>query len=238
MNSSIIIGVPGAWADRSAITTSIASGRKFLFAGMLMMDMQTQAICKLEIYEYDPNMRRSFEVAGQGLISERVLQKIAEHRHTLYAIINSPSLETANWMLKVGTGLLEAGGLAIKVESAGLAHTAENWQALAADSSPAALYQAFVTLIGGTDSYYSCGMHNFGLPDVSLNRIIEPQAARTILDEFNYYQLVERPSFLDGHTFSTSAEAPSFKLSHCPYEGYDPSDPLYNPFGRWHLESL
>jgi hypothetical protein len=238
MNSSMIIGIPGAWIDRSVITTSIARTHKFVFAGMLLMDIQTQASCGLEIYDYDPNMRKSFEIAGQGRISDEVLQKIADHRHTLYAICDSPSIETATWMLEAGVGLLSAGGLAIKVESAGLAHTAEDWQALAADRSPAALYQAFVTLLSSDNYYYSCGMHNFGLPDVSLSHQVEPQTASQILNEFNYYQLVEQPSFVDGHTFSTALEAPRFKLLRCSYEGFDYSDPLYNPFGRWHLESL
>jgi hypothetical protein len=119
-----------------------------------------------------------------------------------------------------------------------LAHTAEDWYALAADSSPSAVYNAFVTLIGGQNYYYSCGMHNFGLPDASLSRSIKPDAASEILNAFNYYQLVEKLQLADEHTFSTAPEAPRFRLLSCSYEGYEDTASLYNPFGRWHLEGI
>ncbi|MBW4623339.1 MAG: DUF4261 domain-containing protein [Cyanosarcina radialis HA8281-LM2] len=238
MNSSIIIGIPGDWEDRSAITTSIARGYKFLFAGMLLLEIETSKSCELEIYGYDPHLTRAFEIAGKGYIPQAVLHRLSSHRHTLYAVADSPSIETATWMLKVGASLLDAVGIAVKVESAGLAHTAEDWFAFAADSSPSAVYNAFVTLIGGQNYYYSCGMQNFGLPDASLSRSIEPQVASEILHEFNYYQLVEKPLLADGHTFSTAPEAPSFRIVRCSYEGYEDTDPLYNSFGRWHLENI
>lgn len=238
MNSSTIICIPGTWENRSAITTTIAHGHKFLFAGMVILDLQTQKSCELEVYEYDPNLLKSFEIAGQGCIPKEVLANISLHKYTLYAVAESPSIETATWMLKLGTSLLDAGGLAVKIESGGLAHTAEDWRVLAEDGSLSSLYNAFVTLIGGQSYYYSCGMHNFGLPDVSLSRSVAPQDASQILNDFNYYQLSEKPNLKNGHTFSIAIEAPKFKILHRQYEGYDDSDPLYNPFGCWHLEEL
>jgi hypothetical protein len=136
MDSSIVIGIPGLWNDRRDINTSIARGYKFMFAGMLLLDVQTKKTCELEVYEYDPNLIRSFEIAGQGNIPEEVLQQISQHKYTIYAIAAKASIETATWMLKVGAGMIEIGGLAIKVESAGLAHTAENWIALNKDGTP------------------------------------------------------------------------------------------------------
>jgi Domain of unknown function (DUF4261) len=205
---------------------------------MVLLDLQTQKSCELDMHEYEPNLVKSFEIAGQGYIPQEVLDKISLHKHTLYAVAGSSSIETATWMLKVGTSLLDAGGLAVKIESAGLAHTAEEWRVLAADSSLSALYNAFVTLIGGQDYYYSCGMHNFGLPDASLSYNIAPQNAGQILNDFNNYQLAEKPNLEDGHTFSIAPEAPRFKILRGLYKGYDDSDPLHNPFGCWHLEAI
>jgi hypothetical protein len=238
MSSSIIIGVPGLWQNRSEIVTSIALTEKFLFIGTLLWEIQTEENCELDIYEHDSDLVRAFDIAGHGYIRKDILQKISEHKYTLYPVAEPASIETATWMLKVGVELLKAGGLAVKVESAGLAHTAEAWRDFAADGSLPALYRAFVTLIMGDDYYYSCGMHNFGLPDASMNRDITAKAAGEILDGFNFYQLTDKPDFQDGHTFSLAPDAPRFRLRHMPYRDYGDSSSLHNPFGRWHLETI
>ena len=50
---NIIVGIPGSWADRTAIVESIAlhSGG-YLFAGMVLMHIETKWSCSVEIYEH------------------------------------------------------------------------------------------------------------------------------------------------------------------------------------------
>ena len=50
-------------------------------------------------------------------------------------------------LIDVGVGLLKAGGLAIKIETAGIAHTKEDWYQLLENQDYFSLYSHFVVLI-------------------------------------------------------------------------------------------
>src|SRR5262249_1875219 len=209
----IIIGVPGPWPTRSDIVTSIAQlSGGFLFAGMILLDTKTNQGYTLEIHEHDPHLQQAFRLAGGGRIADSDIVAIGEHRHTLYCLTDTLSVESALQMLRVGTALLNAGGIAVKVESSGVAHSAQRWRELALSESLFDTHIAFVPLIGGKDSFYSCGMHNFGLPDAAVPRDLDPRDAAKILNIFNHYLLGERPTLEDGHTFSIAADAPRFRL--------------------------
>jgi hypothetical protein len=234
MDTKIIIGVPGPWATRSDMVTSIAQrSGGFIFAGLVLMDTTTKQGFTLEVYAHDPRLHEAFRIAGGGRISDSDIEAIAQHRHALYCLSSGVSLEAARQMLRVGVGLLDAGGLAVKVESSGIAHSAARWRELAASDHLFDAYTAFVTLIGGRDCFYSCGMHAFGLPDAAVPRDMDAQAAAQLLNVFNHYLLAERPSLADGHTFSVAADAPRFRLRKTACDTYEPEHAFHNPHGMW-----
>ena len=199
------------------------------------MDMATKQGSTLEVYDYDPKLHEAFRIAGGGRIADAELDAIAAHRHTLYCLSSGVSLETARQMLKFGVGLLDAGGLAIKVESSGVAHSAARWRKLAASGDLFDIYTAFVTLIGGKECFYSCGMHAFGLPDAAVPRDQDTKVAAQLLNAFNHHLVADKPSLMDGHTFSIAVDAPRFKLRLTPCDTYEPGHPFHNPFGIWRL---
>jgi len=234
MDTKIIIGVPGTWATRTDIVTSIAQrSGGFIFAGLVLMDTSTKRGFTLEVYEHDAQLHEAFRIASGGRISDSDIAAIAQHRHTLYCLSSGVSLEAARQMLRIGVGLLGAGGLAVKVESSGVAHSAAQWRELAASEHLFDVYTAFVTLIGGRDCFYSCGMHAFGLPDAAVPRDLDAQAAAQLLNVFNHYLLAERPSLTDGHTFSVAADAPRFRLRKSACDTYEPEHAFHNPYGLW-----
>lgn len=234
--SQIIIGIPGPWQTQSDIVTAIAKhSGGFLFAGRVLMELATKQAFGLEIHEHDPNMRHAFEVAGGARIAGDDLDAIAGHRHTLYALSQGASIEHAGQMLRVGVALLNAGGVAVKVESSGLAHSAARWRELAASKNPFDLYVAFVTLTGNGECFYSCGMHSFGLPDATVPGDLDPQSAAQLLSVFNSHLLAERPALADGNTFSIGEDSPRFVLRHSACHTYEPDDPFHNPDGMWNL---
>jgi hypothetical protein len=102
-----------------------------------------------------------------------------------------------------------AGGLAVKVESSGVAHEWDRWFSLLSGSTFDA-YCGAVTLIGDSDRYYSCGMHHFGLPESSLPTSIAIGEAADFMNRFNLYQIIERPELATGHTFSLAPDAPYY----------------------------
>ena len=236
MGKQIIIGVPGLWETRSDIVRAIASkSGGFLFAGLVLMNTATKDSYTLEVYDHDPELAHAFEIAGRTHLTKEDIERIAVHRSTLYVLSSDVSVEDARRMLGVGRALLSAGGLAVKVESTGVAHSAAQWNAYAESDDSFQLYCAFVTLVGGVEYNYSCGMHNFGLPDTSVDSQLGLEEGADLINRFNYFQLAESPLLADGHTFSVTAEAPPYKLKKEICELYGPDEPFHNPFGRWHL---
>jgi hypothetical protein len=121
-------------------------------------------------------------------------------------------------MIEVGRALLDAGGLAIKCDSSGIAHSADRWRA------PGPLFDAFVRLpiINETEELYSVGMHLLGLPDgiVELKDFDgDIRAATRVLEEF----------------LRTQAPVSGFVATPEPCTGYEPDEFFWNRWGRFRL---
>jgi hypothetical protein len=233
-----VIGIPGRWPNRSDIVTSIASrSGGYLFAGMVMMKIGAKDSFTLEIYEHDPNLKNAFSIAGRGRLTGEDLEAIGSHTFTLYLASEGGSVEAAKKLLHAGNALLKSGGLAVKIESTGTAHRADQWAEFCAHDHMGNLLQAFVTYIGGDGVYYSCGMHNLGHPDAVVEADISPNDAANLLHTLLGYLLVENPKLKDGETFSVDAAAPRYRLFHEPCTMYEAGDLFHNPFGVWKLVS-
>lgn len=232
----IVIGIPGAWKDRSEIVTSIASGSGgHLFAGSVMMHLETKASFNVEISDHDPAMRTAFEIAGGGHIPEKALDEIESHTHTLYVSTNGGSPEAARGIMHAADGLLLSGGIAAKVESAGVAHSVTQWRELTHDSDPAALLNAFVAYVGENGLFYSCGMHNLGYRDAILRADIPADQAAGLLHTFGVFLVVDEPALHDGDTFSIDEDSGSYRMEKVPCDMFDRDDLFHNPYGMWQL---
>jgi hypothetical protein len=231
-----VIGIPGRWPDRSDIVTSIASrSGGYLFAGMVLMKIGTKEGFTLEIYDRDPNLKNAFSIAGRGRLTDEDLDAIGSHTFTLYLVAQGGSVDLAKKLLHATNGLLKAGGMAVKIESTGTAHRAQQWAAFCAHDHLGSLLQAYVTYIGSKGVYYSCGMHNLGHPDALVEAAIAPHDAARLLHTFVGYLLVESPKLKDGESFSVDADAPRYRLFQEPCTMYEASDLFHNPFGMWKL---
>jgi hypothetical protein len=235
MNDKIVIGIPGIWTSRSDFVASIATRSSgYLFAGNVLMHVASSTACELELSQHDDAVLRAFRIAGGDRLSSDLLDRIAQHTFMVYLIGSELSAAGAAQMRHSAAAVLHSGGLAIKIDSAGIAHSSAAWLQGIEDASIEALYPLFHTYIGSTEYFYSCGMKNFGFPDCSVDSAVPAAVAAETMHVFNYYQLNEAPTFKEGQTFSIAADAPKYRLSREPY-GYEPDDPLDNPFGRWHL---
>lgn len=151
----IIIGIPGLWPTRTDLITSVVSKTDgLILAGMVLYDQKTKKSWQADIYEHDPNLPQAFTFAGMGQIPEQDLEAIASHTRTLYVIGSGGTPELAQAMLEVTARLLNAGGLAVKVETAGVAHTKEAWQYFATQQNML-LCDAYTAYIGTKELYYS-----------------------------------------------------------------------------------
>lgn len=220
-----------------------------------------------EISDYDAAMVDAFEKADLGRcpsLTKLELGSIAEHSSIVYILSdNFPArfaVNRAYHFLRVGSRLLEAGAIAMKCESSGIAHSRQRWLELAGQAERgadgewilfwSALFDAFVQFpIVLEDDFYSCGMHLLGKPDVIVSRELMQQTRKTesatdsivyLFEVFCLYLLAECEdgTFASGYTFQPDLEWPSFRVVWEECTGYDQDDLFYNPYGRWRFTSV
>ncbi len=239
MKVKTVVGIPGLWPTRGDLLREFIplgdeATPRYMLLGPLMRDTKTNETLLVEEYAKDPALRDAFAASNQNL-EARLLDRIDEHTRTLYLVDeDGGTVESAERMHRFACAILAAGGLAIKVESAGRALPADIWQELD-PRNPYHLCEAFVQLVGGDEYYYSCGMHNLGMPDVMLRGDVDPKTAGNTIFQFMAYMIVENPTLKDGQTFGIARAAPVFRMRKTTCELFALDHLFHNPFGLWEL---
>ncbi len=236
---TLILCVPGPWENRRSFLEQVVllePKGTYMYAGGILADIAGKDHVMLQIASADPGMRTAFEIAGRGAISGQDLTAVESHKSVAYMHFAADVLGEQERIRKFANVLRNLNGAAVKVETAGIAHSWMEWNRLLA-GSPFDLYCAFVVLIGDSEHYYSCGMHQFGLPDCRVASSLSPDAAADLMNRFNYWRIMEKPTLESGHTFSTAPGSPHFQLNLERDMRYEPSDPFFNSHGIWTLES-
>ncbi|MFH1467120.1 MAG: hypothetical protein ABIO70_22240 [Pseudomonadota bacterium] len=235
--------IPGPWKSREQVAAAMAGlpasdGPRYRVDGEHLVQVTSG---ESVLWSWGPpaeGSRRGFELAGRGAFEPAELDAIAACGGVVVLVdSDSGSPEAARRLLAFGEAVIRAGGLAVMVESAGLAHTGSAWRDLAAEAAePEALLLAFVIPIGDPeDGYFTCGMHNLGLPDVLLPPVLEPEESGDLLDAFTFYMLAEEPTLEEGDAFAPAEDAPAWILERRDCEHFEEDSPLFNPFGLWLL---
>ena len=231
-----VIGVPGNWRDHEEVVQSISQlDSGWAHVGQALANLETGRTFVLEEYSFEPRMRDAFTCAGAGRIPEKELGEIADHKMTLYVSSDVGSVETTLELMDAARVLLDGGGLGVKVESSGVAHSKSIWPDLCDDTDMGAKLHAMVAFVGDDNSFYSCGMHHFGLRDVVVQDTLDPLVAGKIMEGFCSYQLMEAPAMLDGETFSLQEGEPRYQLHREPCHEFAEGDLFHNPYGIWRL---
>lgn len=231
-----VIGVPGPWEGHDAVVAAIArASNGYIAAGQTLMHVESSRCFTLEDYDFEPRMRDAFVCAAGGRLSEAELDEIAQHKRTLYVSGDVGSVETARQLMLAADALLDCGGLAVKVESSGVAHTRKLWPLLCRETNLTSLVPALVAFVGEPGCYYSCGMHHFGHRDVIVRDDLSTEEAGKLLEGFCGYQLVEEPEMLDSDTFSLDEDTPRYRLEKVPCTEFEEDDLFHNAYGMWEL---
>ena len=234
----VIIGVPGPWESRDALVRALGLAQlppRFLLAGPVMMELRSRHAIQVHLQGPDPRMGQIMAATSNGGIDGEEAARIDGHKSTLYLLEEDHDIVGARRLLQAADALLAAGGLAVKVESAGASHPADRWSSYARRGDRLAAMAAMVTLVGGEDYCYSAGMHILGLPDCSVSTRVSMDEIPSLITAFNHWQLLEAPALADGDLFATELDGSNYELRLLPF-GYEEDSPLNNPFGRWHLE--
>lgn len=229
--------IPGPWQNRSELVQSIAaSDTGYLFAGSVLLETETGFACELVLQEADPVLPQAFAAAGPHWAASEAMAAIDEHASVVYLLGPGGSREAAESMMRAGAALIEAGGLGVKVESTGIAHGPAYWTAMCDALPELSAHRALVVYVTGAD-VYSCGMHNFGLPD-AMTSATDKAAAADMLRTFTRYLLERAPQMEDGHTFSVSDGAPVYRVLKVAAVDYGADSLFNNPYGAWRLEPV
>lgn len=231
---AIVIGIPGGWKDRSEIVTTIATrSGGYLFAGMVLMHVATGRTFRLDIEEHNPSLAGFMRKEGMGLIPDEDLAALENHTFTLYLVSDQTGRDVVSEMMNAALALLNSGGLAVKIDTAGLSVSAARWRELCEMPTTRPLYWGMVVLVGEVNDHFTCGMRAFSLPDCQvLGSALEE--AFEVATEFNCYQIDEAPTLAEGHTFGVAEGARRYRLSFERYP-YLAGDFRHNPNGMWNL---
>ena len=174
-------------------------------------------------------------MAAQGRIEQTTLDAVAVHVAVAYLHFAADLPAQKERVLRFTDLVRQAGGIAVKVESSGTAHSWEAWHAMLGGND-FDLYCAMVLLLADDRSFYSCGMHLFGLPDCTVPDSIDAEDAAELMNQFNFWRIQEQPELETGNTFSMSADAPLYRLTFGPDPRHAVSDTSHNPYGIWSID--
>jgi len=238
--AEMILCIPGRWKDTTEFVRQVVSldpNGRYMFAGGILADLQKKDHVPLDFCAADANLRRAFEIAGQRKIPEELLVELEQHSAIAYLRFALDLPRERERILEYSSLMRRIGGLAVKVESAGIAHTWERWSLLLS-GTPFDLYSAVVVLVRDAKYHHSCGMHHFGLPECAAPRSMSAPDAADLINRFNYWRIVERPVLSDGHTFSVAPSTPHFRMTLEPDSRHEVDDPFHNAHGVWCLRSV
>ncbi|MEK6347288.1 MAG: hypothetical protein V4764_07395 [Burkholderia sp.] len=228
-----VLCIPSSWETRADLISSlIDADTGYLFAGGILMERESQAAFRLHFEIADEHMASAFHAAGPHWRGSSEMAAIAQHKSVVYVVDEGGSRIRIEALMAAGAALIDAGGLGVKVESSGVAHSPAQWRDYVANVHLLSAYRAFVVTVG-SDAPYTCGMHNFGMKDVRLPAGI-PNAAE-LASLFSWYLFSEEPDIRPGHTFSAAADAPKFRVVEAEGVEYAADSLFVNEFGTWGL---
>lgn len=237
MERELIICIPGPWRDKAdfigQIITAEPKGR-FMFAGMVLADVEKKDHVPLEFCDPYPKMADAFRISGQGKLPNECIELIRQHTSVVYLRFPINLQEQRDRVAKFTGVVRQAGGIAVKLESAGVAHTWETWEKRIRGSL-FDLYCSAIVLVGDKQTFYSCGMHHFGLPECEVPSYMGAADGADLINRFNSWQISDRPTIKSGETFSLAAGEPPFRLELQPDSRHSADDLFHNSHGIWFL---
>jgi hypothetical protein len=219
MAKQIVIKIPIQQQTRQEIASALWDRYSvdYVLLGRILQETKTSESCEIKI-----SPQTVYLVSNQ--VGYNACLKIARFTQVFVQI----------------SGLVTEGSppLAIAVESAGIAHGADKWLCNYNLDDVLALYHLFVGLVEGENSYYSCGMHNFGKADAAVEITEDLNLAIYVLNVFNYYRLTQSPILQEGHTFQPDLETPRYQIRWLKDDEHEMDSPQFNPYGRWCLDRI
>jgi hypothetical protein len=224
------MAVPGPWRDAEEVQRALRA--RGISAELAERGPIGARQLRVDVVE-DDDLAAAFDWGRSGPLADDLSKRIAACKRAALIECGSCLNEMPAEVAQLGRALRDAGGLAVRMEASGAASAWEPWLEHLESGHPARLYMCAALLVQDDQgAVFTCGMHQFDLPDAQI-RMDEPSAAAAWLDAFCAYQLVEKPTLISGHTFQPKVEVPRRTLERWPDHRHRPDDGRHNPFGLW-----
>lgn len=228
--ASFFMLVPGPWSETQDLCRALAE------RGLASTPSATPAALPgtfgVEVVQVD-DLPNGFTWGRQGSLAKDILARIATCRSAAVVEFRGLLNEHAPEVAKLGRALRDAGGVAIRMEASGSASSWEPCLQRLESGDPFRIYESAVLLVEDDgDVIFTCGMHQFDLPDAEVKMADSPEAIAW-LDAFCLYQLAEDPVLMSGHTFRPDADARPRSFERWPDHRHQTDDGRHNPFGVW-----
>ena len=232
-----VLCIPGMWKDRTELASQVAKlSGGYVFADQILLNTETQTSFELEVHSHDIRMANAFQAAGPHWLNTPEMDRIGGHTMTTYLIGKGGSSSEAEKMMLAVNGLLYSGGLGVKVETSGIAHSPTDWIHLTDYRHCYTPHEAFVMYAYG-DETYSCGMHNLGYRDAIIQSGLAENAVE-LVKEFTQYVFRETPTIREGHTFGVGTGSPRYRIAEERCLQYGEGHLFTNPYGMWRLTPI
>jgi hypothetical protein len=234
-----VLCIPGHWRDDQEVKLAIvqATNGEYIAAGGVLMNAKNERHFTFEVCQRDERMKESFAVAGKVTgVTEDFLEEVGKHNSVIYISAPTGSLQEAAYIAFAAEALLKAGGIGVKVETAGKAFDKEVWLSLTNNFQEHNTYEMFVidSLVEEDGTTFSCGMQNLGLKDTIVSDL-PFQEATELIRIFGYYQVVDKPVIHPNQTFTPTVDSPIFSITEEDNPPYKGEEQLGNPLGVWRL---
>lgn len=227
---SFFILVPGPWHDAEEVRRALET--RGIASEVAKETPIEQGSIRVDVIE-DSELSAAFRFARLGPLDPRTLAGIAATTRAALIECGFQLDDAPGALAQLGRALRDAGGIAVRMEASGGASDWEPWLEHLESGDPARLYEAAVLLVRDSDGLlFTCGMHQFNLPDAQI-LTADPAEAVIWINAFSIYQLEEQPALLSGHTFRPNAELPRRTIERWPDHRHQTRDGRNNPFGLW-----
>lgn len=185
---------------------------------------------------HEPNPQAGFRRGRRGMLPEADLAKVAQCSHGAVLEVGRRLHDNTEATANLGQALIDADGVAVRVESSGLAAPLVSWVEDVASGHPIRLQDASTFMVAdGEGGLYTSGMHAFDLPDGHMKHENLDVAADWLIN-LCAFQIDQDPTMVSGHTFCPSPQEEPRIVERWPDARHAPDDGRYNPYGVWRLQ--
>ena len=228
---SVILLVPGPWSDGAAVLADLE--RANIEATAWTDEPPTAGGVRVDVVNEAAGFAGAVARGHNGALPAAVVEAAGQTNAAALLEVACTLDDNPELFARLGEALRDAGGVAIRVEAGGAAATWETWVGALRSNDAFALCRLAVTLFRSSDdTYTTCGMHAFDLPDAQLHHP-NPSIAGPWLVTLCAFQIGERPKLGTGHTFRPDEDSESRTLERWPDAVHAPNDGRHNPFGVW-----